>query len=448
MPLSPTARAQLKVVYNALADRVLEPNDPVYEEQVNAFGPSGTDAVSEMVNEIDFQEGGGVCLFTGQRGTGKSTELKRLQGELNKPHTLGAVAFYADLSEYILLTKAIEISDFLISMAGALSDKIEADARFGQALAHRNYWQRLASFLNSTVEFKEASLKFDSVADIKASLKSDPDFKERIQKAARGHVARLVRDAHEFFMEAVLALRKQAGNPGLKVVLIVDSIERIRGVGDEAMSVYESVRNLFFAHAEHLRIPGVHVVYTVPPYLSILAAGAGALMGGATVRRLVSTHIFQDRSREVDDAGVLLMQQVLAKRFAAWPEVYSVAAVKKLAISSGGDLREFFRLLRQCLPAVRDDAQLPLSEAAVKHVEVAARAEMLPIPADHLGWLQRIGHSHDTCLPSDDALPLLAHFLDNRLVMNYRNGSDWYDVHPLLRDVVDAHAAAPATAAA
>ena len=32
-----------------------------------------------------------------------------------------------------------------------------------------------------------------------------------------------------------------------------------------------------------------------------------------------------------------------------------------------------------------------------------------------------------------------AHFLDNRLVLNYRNGSDWYDVHPLLREVVDAH---------
>ena len=33
-----------------------------------------------------------------------------------------------------------------------------------------------------------------------------------------------------------------------------------------------------------------------------------------------------------------------------------------------------------------------------------------------------------------------------RLVMNYRNGSDWYDVHPLLRDVVDAHGAQSAAA--
>jgi hypothetical protein len=231
----------------------------------------------------------------------------------------------------------------------------------------------------------------------------------------------------------------------LKVALIIDSIERIRGVGDEAMGVYESVRNLFFAHAEHLRIPMLHVVYTVPPYLSILASGAGSLMGGAAVRRLVSTHIFQDRSRAPDPAGVHIMREVIAKRFRRWEEILSPPALDRLALSSGGDLREFFRLVRLCLPSVQHDSQLPLTADGVSHVEKSARAEMLPIPADHLSWLQDIARTHDTCLQSDDKLPLLAHFLDNRLVLNYRNGSDWYDVHPLLREVVDAHVKLAAT---
>lgn len=444
MALSPATRAELKTLYNALADRVLEPDDPVYVEQINESTASGTDAVTEIATEIDFQEGGGVCLFTGQRGTGKSTELKRLQSELDK---LGIVAFYADLSEYILLTKPIEITDFLISMAGALSDRIAADPRFGQQPGQRSYWERLAHFLQTQVEFKEIGLKLGGVADIKASLKNDPDFKQRIQQAARGHVARIVRDAHDFFADAVRALRQGAGDANLKVALIVDSIERIRGVGDESMKVYESVRNLFFAHAEHLRIPLLHIVYTVPPYLSILASGAGALMGGATVRRLVSTHIFLDRSRGVDPDGLKLMRRVVAKRQPTWAQLFSAAALDQLALSSGGDLREFFRLIRQCLPAVRDDAQLPLSAADVTHVETSARAEMLPIPADQLDWLKQISRTHDTCLQADDKLPLLAHFLDNRLVLNYRNGSDWYDVHPLLRDVVDAHVPAARAAA-
>lgn len=437
MALTPSTRSELKRMYNALNDRVLTiEDDEVYVAEINGHGASGISAIQEIANEIDFQEGGGVCLFTGQRGTGKSTELRHLQANLGD---IEVVAFYADMSDYILLTKPIEISDFLISLAGAFSDRMEEDPRFGKSPAHRSYWERFGDFLSSTVEFKEAGIQLGSVVDIKAALKNDPTFKERVQLAARGHVARIVQDAHRFFADAVAQMRVLSMKPDLKVAYIVDSVERIRGVGDEAMSVFESVRNLFFAHAEHLRIPLVHMVYTVPPYLSVLASGAGALMGGAAVRRLVSTHVFLDRSREVDKQGLALLKKVVARRYPDCPKMFEDTALDQLAISSGGDLRELFRLVRQCLTAVQDDEQLPLSAAAIAHVEKSARAEMLPIPLDQLSWLKQIADSHEAHLQSNDDLPLLAHFLDNRLVMNYRNGSDWYDVHPLLRELVQNH---------
>ena len=205
------------------------------------------------------------------------------------------------------------------------------------------------------------------------------------------------------------------------------------------MAVYESVRDLFFGHAESLRVPLLHIVYTIPPYLSVLGPGAGALMGGAIPRRLVSTHIFKSRRRDPDPAGLDVLRTVVTRRFPDWPALFQQQALDQLAISSGGDLREFFRLIRLCLPAVRDDSQLPLSSETVKLAENAARTEMLPIPAEHVAWLKCISQTHDTCLQKDADLPTLAHFLDNRLVMTYRNGEDWYDVHPLLREIIDAH---------
>ena len=33
--------------------------------------------------------------------------------------------FYVDLSEYLLLSKEVEISDFLVSMAGAMSEQVQ-----------------------------------------------------------------------------------------------------------------------------------------------------------------------------------------------------------------------------------------------------------------------------------------------------------------------------------
>ena len=430
MALAQATRDQLKTLYNALMDRVLEPDDPVYVAQVNHSGVA--DVIEEIATEIDWQDGGGVCLFTGQRGTGKSTELKRLKLRLED---LGAVVFYVDLSEFMLLTKEVEISDFLVSVAGAMSEQLQA--RYGGSPGDNSYWNRLTAFLQTKVEFKELGLKLPGF-DIKAALKSDPDFKARVQQAARGHVPQLVKDAHGFLGESVTYVRQREGDVNRKVVLLIDSVERIRGVGSDAMAVYESVRNLFFGHAEHLKVPLLHIVYTIPPYLSVLPSGAGTLMGGAVARRLVSTHIFKDRSRDADEEGLKVLRLVIATRYPAWAKLFDPAAIDKLAMSSGGDLREFFRLIRLCLPAVRDDAQLPLTVDAVRPTENAARNEMLPIPADHLTWLKRITLSHDTCLEEDTDLLTLAHFLDNRLVLNYRNGSDWYDVHPLLRGVVDA----------
>jgi hypothetical protein len=432
MALSTQNRESMKALYNALEDRVLEPGDPVYVAQVNCQG--NNDAVHEIATEIDWQNGGGVCLFTGQRGTGKSTELKRLKKQLEDQ---GAAVFYADMSEFILLTKEIEISDFLVAMAGAMSERLQE--HYNASPGNRSYWDRFSAFMQSKVEFKEFGGTLVGV-QLKAALKSDPDFKKRVQEASRGHVAQLIELVHTFLIEAVQFVREREHDSARKVVLLIDSVERIRGVGSDAMAVYESVRNLFFGHAEALRVPMLHIVYTIPPYLSVLASGAGSLMGGAVARRLVSTHIFKDRSREPDPAGLAILESIITQRFPAWRQLFEPAALDQLAISSGGDLREFFRLVRLCLPSVRNDTELPLTVAAVRNSENAARGEMMPIPADHLSWLKRISASHDTCLEKDADLPTLAHFLDNRLVLNYRNGTDWYDVHPLLREVVDKHA--------
>ena len=253
----------------------------------------------------------------------------------------------------------------------------------------------------------------------------------------RGHLTALVKQVQSFVADTVQYVRQKLNNPNQKVVLIIDSIERIRGVGKDESAVYESIRNLFVNHADKLELPLLHMVYTVPPYLSVLVPGAGSLMGGAPLHALVSTHVFKARSRDADTAGLKKMQRIIAARYADWTRIFTEQAVNDLALTSGGDLREFFRLLRPCLTAVREAAQLPLSLDAVTHAKNSVRNAMLPIAQDQLVWLAKITKSYTTCLPSVAELPTMAHFLDTHLVLNYRNGEDWYDVHPLIRDVVD-----------
>ena len=56
---------------------------------------------------------------------------------------------------------------------------------------------------------------------------------------------------------------------------------------------------------------------------------------------------------------------------------------------------------------------------------------------------------HHKAIAADrgDSLRTLAHLFDTRVVLNYRNGEEWFDIHPLLWRLIDAQdeSAKPAT---
>jgi hypothetical protein len=254
-------------------------------------------------------------------------------------------------------------------------------------------------------------------------------------------VAKLAQQAREFAGSVVALIRKKTQDPDKKVVFIVDSVERIRGVGGDAEAVYKSVENLFSGHADKLVFPPLHVVYTIPPYLPILAAGIRAFLGGVAVYSLPAVHVFKNRSREASDAGLGIMEQIIAKRYPDWSAIFTPDALRRLALSSGGDLRDFFRLIKICLTrAASPDTRLPVGPGVLEHAETMVRNEMLPLAGEDLRWLKRIAATKDASLDAVKDLPVLARYFETKLVLNYRNGSNWYDVHPLLRNHVDAYA--------
>ncbi|MGH8657193.1 MAG: hypothetical protein ACREV4_01530 [Gammaproteobacteria bacterium] len=100
-------------------------------------GDGGYDPLQELATQIDFSESAGAYLFTGNRGTGKTTELLRLAEILQN---YGCEVFYADLSEYLTLTQRVEVTDFLISVLGALSEKVTT--RIGEDPGTPGFFER------------------------------------------------------------------------------------------------------------------------------------------------------------------------------------------------------------------------------------------------------------------------------------------------------------------
>ena len=104
-----------------------------------------------------------------------------------------------------------------------------------------------------------------------------------------------------------------------------------------------------------------------------------------------------------------------------------------------GDLRDFFRLVKDCLvksSAIRD-MSLPMRDDVIEQAIHHLRRDMLPIAAEDADWLRRIAQTKEPELATITELPRLARFFDTHLVLNYRNAEDWYDVHPLLEDILE-----------
>ena len=429
MAYSVAQKAKVREFVLAVKDRVLEPDDPWL---VSLAEHGAGDVVDDIATEIDLRDEQGVCLLTGQSGTGKSTALKRLKRRLEE---LSATVFYVDLAQVLITDKRVEITDFLLAVAGALSEQVEQT--FGSSPGRLGYWDRFTNFMQTRVEVTELSAKLPGL-DIKAALKYDPVFKQRLQAAARPHIPMLVDSLRDFVSDCVQRVRAVREDDSVKVVLLVDSVERIRGVRGEEMEVYESVRDLFLRYAHYLIIPKLHLVYTVPTYLTMLAPGAAIGIGATHTRRLTSTRVWsKSPKREPDPDGLRCMRSLLDARFCGWNQIFEAAAVNALALSSGGDLRKFLSLVSACLFAgVRDDIPWPMTDGAIRHVQLAASNEMAQLPRDHLDWLQRIKLSNQHCLDTEADLPTFARFLDNQQILTYRNGQFWYDVHPLLHDLI------------
>jgi predicted AAA+ superfamily ATPase len=105
VPLSAEERQFLKGIYQELQNRPLEPGDPRYQP-VYSHHPGCEDPIDQLLKRIDYAETESLSLFSGFRGSGKTTELFRLKKNLKD---LGYTVLYADALDYVNPASPIEI---------------------------------------------------------------------------------------------------------------------------------------------------------------------------------------------------------------------------------------------------------------------------------------------------------------------------------------------------
>ena len=421
--------AFLRDFFRQVTDTPLSPDDKRYISLYEDHSLAGVDPVEALARGVLWTPGQSVQLLSGFRGTGKSTELRRLKKLLEDEHN---IVLLCDMEEHLNLSTPVDVSDFLLALAGAFSDSVVEQDLLDSPL-QRSWNDRLTGLFD---RIDISDLKFQlSPITLKVDLKEDPSFKSTLQKRMSGHIGALVNELRSYFEDCTKKI-KQRRTIEPEVVLLVDSVEHIRGTSVNAQEVQSSVETLFASHAEKLHLPGLHVVYTVPPYLKVRYGNLGALYAPGGVQMLPAFKLRKRDGRRLQRNYDAMARLVAAR--GDWKRLLGDRALLDRLIGySGGHLRDLLNLVAGVL---RLAERLPVDENMVDAAIHQMRNEFLPIAGDDAKWLAEIAGSHQTALSSAKELPTLARFLDTHLALCYRNGEEWYDIHPLIADEVNRQA--------
>jgi hypothetical protein len=431
-------KQQLRVFRAALieVDEPIAPDDRRYVPGLH--GSDEEDVITALLEEILTRSAvdSHLFYFTGQRGTGKSTELRRLE-QLLLGERSQVIRF--DSLDFITETEKVTVESVLLLVTAGLA--AWADEHHREDFLKASAWTRFSAWLLTEVQLAEVSAH-----GLKLTLKE-----QQVSVAAKirnlSTPLEWTKKVQDFAGDIVEFIRTRTGQE--RVVVIVDSLERLRGVsGADQDAMFTHVITTFAGDFDRLRLPGASVVYSVPPYLALMSD----VRNFVTCFALASVRVFgkpvangspTNHRRQPRPEGLEKMRSLIHRRYPGWEQVISADTLDKLAMASGGDLRHFMQRLVSGVvgKALYALERMPLKpdDSLVKQVidENRGETERLTVKSE---WplLADIALTHNAIAADrGDSLRTLARLFDTRVILNYRNGAEWFDIHPLLWPLID-----------
>lgn len=419
-------------IYNAFDPfQPLEPDDPVY---VDCHQVRGDENIFRELGKKIIRSKQPTCqLYTGHRGVGKSTELKRLKKHLEEKGFF-VVYFAADQED--IDSEDAQYTDILLACTRHILEELKNLASpkpLQEWLKGR--WKSLEDLALTEVSLKAVSLEttISQFAKLTATLKAVPSTRETIRKQVDIHSISLIDALNEFITEAKTKLKDS------KLAVIADNLDRIVPVTRaDGRSNHDEI---FLDRCGQLRALQCHVIYTVPISLvySNRATQVRDNYGDCQVLPMI---MVRNTDNSVYEPGLKTLKELIGKRVGQFApnasldtEIFDTSeTIERLCLASGGHVREVMQLMQTALDWTDD---LPITNNAVQRAITKARNNYRNA-VDAEDWQKLAEVSVSKSIPNDlDYRNLLF----NRCLLEYRQVDEtgeikrWHDAHPLIKEI-------------
>jgi hypothetical protein len=422
---------QWKKLYKAFDPfRPLPANDPTWVDCSSVRGEE--DILLGLGQEIQRSPEVTCQLYAGHRGAGKSTELLRLQEDLQNQQY--RVVYFA-VDDGDLEPEDTQYSDILLACARQLILKLRSQP--GQDSKLKDWVKGLYRDLKNLglLELSLDEIELESpetpLGKLSGTIKTSTSFRQQIRNKVEEEADKLIPLLNEF-IAAALGDRKPDS-----LILIVDNLDRIVEKYEGPQSNYEQI---FVNHSDDLRGLNCHVIYTVPISLAYSKHLTAMEERYKPVEVLPMVMVKAQDGETICEPGMDKLKQLLLRRFQSVDPGLTLEAafetpegVEKLCEMSGGHVRNLMNLMKAALQYTKE---LPIADRSVKRAISELRATYQKvIDGDEWGCLVAVDRDKVIAKNSDQFRSLLF----RRCILEYRYLNDegeivvWHDVHPLVR---------------
>ena len=384
--------------------------------------------------QLDFLEVGEFrsLLFTGHRGCGKSTELRKLQQSWEQNYRVIYLesdneidihdADYTDL--YLVLIK--QISDDMARLRLRLeSDRLRAfQTWFLEVTEETEESVEKSVSLETTLEAGiEVPFLSKLMTKLLAQIKGSNVQKHKIRETLQRDIGRLKRDLNALLRDAFEQVRGLDRSKYQKGFLVIfDNLDRVPPlIGDR----------LYFEYATQLQELACTLIYTVPISVVYSDKNLNNAFARPNIVPMVNVYQFAADRPELafNDKAVQAMGRVLAKRIDLAAVFQDVRLVSGLVKASGGHIRQ---LMQMTAVACRTAAARGHEQIQQDDVTYAIKQEQFNfervIPVHHYPPLVQVCQTKRIDQNEDGQKMLF-----NTSVLEYDSDRRWNYINPVVK---------------
>ena len=374
-------------------------------------------------------------IFSGHRGSGKSTEIERLTRDIKDEFLVSTYSIEDNLDK----SNVTHIDILFENVHTLCRDAIEKeDLKINEKIIEKfNEFMKEITVEKIDTSKLEASAGAEAGAGanafllnfmmkISSVLKSSHETREVVREKFDPRIEEFVTNANHLIIDIKNKLREKYDKER-DILIVIDDLEKVTS--------FEKARELFRDYGGQLTRLDCHVLYTIPIEL-LFSEHRDAICGFFDQEVILPSIKIDERDGSPYRPGRDALKRIIEKRMELSLFEDGEETLNRIIENSGGSLRDMFRIIIESSLEADEKIRPEDVDKAILLLENKFSKAMVTRERDDMDFDTLIGKLKEVD-ESKDSIPdeVLVNLLYRGFVIEY-NGEGWYGVHPMVKNAI------------